>query len=152
MPTAQAEVRISNQQQLRAAIDQIGFLKELEDQRGKPLKDAVKNHMSAAEKDDFDAEYFDAKLVHGTVQTVDPARFFRLWKRGVIKDADFLACITVQRGKANEFMSDRDLDAISDARDTTSLRVTRKKGVEVKLVDALKGVADGIDTDDGAGA
>jgi hypothetical protein len=127
-------------------IDRIGFASELQKQYVDDVKSAVKSDMLERETTLAEGDYFEARLVAGgTVGTIDPRKFHRLIDRGSLKLADFLACCRIDRGKAEELVAGKDLDRMSEFRPASpQLRVTRKKGVEIKLVDALKGLGAAI--------
>jgi hypothetical protein len=141
MSTATQDKKIARE----IRVDRIGFANELVKQFADGLKDDVKARMKSEELDVVEGDFFEGKYVQGTVGTVDPVRVFKLIKSGRLKESEFLQCIRVERGKLEEFLSGRDIDALSSfAPSTPQLRVSRKKGVEVKLVDALRGLNQAI--------
>lgn len=128
-------------------IDQIGFVAELQKQYVDNLKDGVKLRMLEGEVKVAEGDFFTATLagVGSTVGTLDPVKVFRLVKSGRLKEAEFLECCRVERGKLEEYVSGKDLDRLSEFKPATpSLRVTRKKGVEITLTDALKGLGSAL--------
>jgi len=81
-----------------------------------------------------------------TSEKIDPVKWFRLFEAGKISRAAFLECLSVQREAAKEYLSVREIDRISTAapQPTLSLKVTRKKGVEILLVDAVRSISQAI--------
>lgn len=108
-------------------VDQIGFCKELERRHADTLIAAVKLKMAAEVVERVEGDYFTGLLVGGTVRTVDPAALLKLLTKEKITVAQFLSAISVQIKPA-----------------TPKLVVARKKGVEILLVDALKGLGTAI--------
>lgn len=121
-------------------VDQIGFVNELQTKYVDPIKKAVKARMLERASQLAAGDFFEGKLVTGgVVGTLDPRKVFRLVKNGKLTESQFLDCVKVERGKLEEFVSGKDLDRMSEFLPATpQLRVTRIKGVEVTLVDAIK--------------
>ena len=123
-------------------VDQIGFVGELQKHFADDLKTAVKAKMSGDGLQHVEGDYFDGLLVDGyDVQTIDPAKFLKLYEDGKIKRAEFLSALKIANKPAAEFLSGKEIDRISTtAAGQSQLRVTRKKGVEIKLTDAVRGL------------
>ncbi|CAN5388734.1 hypothetical protein BH09PLA1_BH09PLA1_25970 [soil metagenome] len=133
-----------------ARVDQIGFVKELDDQYVKDLKTGVKSSMVGKDAVHAEGDFFEATLgAAGTVQTINPVKFYNRFKRGDMSEKDFIRSLkSIDRGVAEEFMSGRDIDTISETREgSRALTVRRKKGVVVKLIEALRGLAASIKDD-----
>jgi hypothetical protein len=139
---SQANATIESQAIARdVRVDRIGFANELSKQFADKLKADVKTRMAEEKLELVEGEYFEGKFVQGTVGTVDPRKVYRLIKSGKLSESQFLECVRVDRGKLEQYLAGKDIDRLSDFSPATpQLRVTRKKGVEVKLVDALKGL------------
>jgi hypothetical protein len=120
-------------------VDYIGLINELVRQFGDDQKSLVKGRMIDQELDVVEGNLFSGKLVKGTVGTIDPAKFYRKVKRGEITEAQFVECISVKRGTAEQYVSGKDLDRMSEfVAATPKLCVTRKPGLELGLVDVVK--------------
>lgn len=133
-----------------ARIDHIGFVTELQKQFVEPLKGDVKGRMLANDAREVQGDFFTAQLagVGSSVGTLDPVKVFRRVKQGLLTEAQFLECCRIERGKLEEYVSGKDLDRMTEfVPATPQLRITRKKGVELKLVDALKGLGSAIKDD-----
>jgi hypothetical protein len=130
---------------MNARIDQLGFVNELVKRFSDPLKDQIKWEMTQAAADRAAGLRFEALLVRGTSSLVDPAKFLQLYERGKLSRAQFVSAIRVQRDAALDALSRDALDAISTATPSSpALRVTRIKGVEIVLIDAVRAIADAI--------
>jgi hypothetical protein len=130
-------------------VDQIGFVGELQKQFVEPLKATLKARMGERQIDVCEGEYFSALLVEGgTLSVVDAGKFVRLYESKSITRAEFLSAIAVRNDPCRAFLSGKELAAISEQTPASpQLRVSRKKGVEVRLVDAVKGIASAIKED-----
>ena len=121
--------------------DQIGFVNELQRLHADRLKSALKCRMLDNELTRVCGDYFEGLLVEGTIGTVDPKKLFKMLQAGEISEKDFLGCVKVNREAALKIVAERDLDKLSTFVDATpSLRVTRIKGVNLELVEALNGL------------
>lgn len=129
-----------------ARVDQIGFANELAKQHIDGLKDAVKTRMLDGEVQLVEGDFFQGLLVAGgTVGTICPRKFHRLLKQGKITEDQFHACISVQRKPAEQYCSGKELDRMSEFKPASPrLVVSRKKGVEPSLVDAIRGLSKAI--------
>jgi hypothetical protein len=122
-------------------VDVIGFAEELAKQFARPERDKLKKAVAAKGLAAVEGDFFRGELrgAGGSIKTISPRRFFDLIKSGRITQKQFLDCISVERGKAEEYLGDRDLDAISDEIPTgPSFWIFRKRGVEPQLVSELE--------------
>lgn len=121
-------------------LDRIGFVAELIEHYQKPLITAVKSGMTAGDR--AEGQLFGGLLAASTTTDVDAEKFVRLWEAGKITRAQFVAAVKVSATAARETLSAQDFARIATVKPgAPSLRVTRLKGVEVALVDAVKEVA-----------
>jgi hypothetical protein len=118
-------------------IDRIGDINELVKQYQKPLIDKIKSSMSSG--DVVIADRFEGLLVTGESTTVDAEGFVKLWEEGKITRAQFVRGIIVSTSEAKKILAEKDLDRISTVKPTApSLRVARRDGVQIEVVDAIK--------------
>jgi hypothetical protein len=130
-------------------VDPMGFIAELQKRHGDNLKTKVKVRMLNDEIDRVAGDFFEGLLVQGQTRTVDPKKMLAKFKAGEVSEKDLLSCLSVRREAALEFMSERELDAISTIGSAQpALRVTRKKGVELELVKAVNGLGESIGRND----
>jgi len=123
-------------------VDQLGFVAELQKQFADDLKTVVKTDMLGADEDRRRGESFEAVLVQGTTQTVNPERWVKLYETGRITRAQFMAALSVRRDHALDALGRDELAKISfQTTNTPALRVSRIKGVQVSLVDAVRSLA-----------
>jgi hypothetical protein len=126
-------------------VDHLGFVNELTKHFADPLKQQIKLRMNERKLDLAEGDFFEGLLVRGESSSIDPAKYLKLFEKGRITRADFLSALSIKRTAATVFLSEKEVDAISDATPATpQLRVSRRKGVEIKLVDAVRGLADAI--------
>lgn len=126
-------------------VDHIGFCNELASKLANDLKSAVKVRMAGEEIDRVRGDYFEGQLVQSTVSTVDPAKLLAMYAKEKITRAQMLSALTVKKEPLAEFLTGAQIDAISESGPgTPQLRITRIKGVELKLVDAVKGLGESI--------
>jgi len=127
-----------------ARLDQIGFASLLEPW-AKDQRTGVKLSMITKGAERATGDCFEGLVYSFTPATIDPAKFFRLFERGGMSRGQFLACLTVKRDEAAEFLSRQAIAAISNEQmPVEALKVSRIKTVEVKLVDAVKRLAEAI--------
>lgn len=126
-------------------VDQIGFCNELEKRYAKTLIASVKLKMAADVVEKVQGDYFEGLLVRAMERTVDPANLLKLLTQKKITVAQFLSAITVQIKPCTAFLSGDQINAMSDSAPATpKLLITRKKGVEILLVDVVKGLGAAI--------
>ena len=120
-------------------VDQLGFVGELTKRHSDPLKTAIKLAMANKAADRCRGDFFAGLLVTPQKSEIDPGAFLRKFEKGEITRAQFVACLTIRRKPAEEYFSGQALDSMSrDLPSTPSLTVTRLKGVEPTLVDAVR--------------
>ena len=126
-------------------VDQLGFASELQKQHVDNLKSAVKVRMDGEGLTRVEGDYFEGLLVPQDVTSIDPAKLLALYAKDKITRAQLLSCLSVKKEPLAVFLTGGQIAAMSETKPgTPQLRVTRKKGVEVKLVDALKKLGDSI--------
>jgi hypothetical protein len=126
-------------------VDHVGFVDELDKHFGKPTREAIKQRMKEGKLDLSEADFFEGLLVESNTSTIDPAKFFNLFCKGRMKKAEFLSAISIGKKAASVFMSQKEIDAISASEPATpKLMISRRKGAEIKLVDAVRGLASAI--------
>jgi hypothetical protein len=133
LPPARRDVR----------VDRIGFAKELDRQYVDDLKDAVKAAHPVGTR--LEGDYFEATVAGTSSTEVAPSGWLRLYEAKAIDRAQFLAGIKVSTTVAKDTLSQRDYKRLATTTEgSPRLNVTRRKGVEVALVDALKGLGTAI--------
>ena len=126
-------------------IDQIGFAGELQKRHVDNLKSAVKVRMTGEGLDLVAGDFFEGRLVATETGVVDPAKLLNLWAKDKITRAQLLSALSVRKEPLAEFLSRGEIEAMSTtAAGSPQLRVTRIKGVELKLVDAVKGLGESL--------
>ena len=76
--------------------------------------------------------------MNGTIQAPDADLFLTMYEQGQITRAQLVASITIKRDAALEFVSREALADISHTKPMPAqLRITRKKGIEPSLVQAI---------------
>jgi hypothetical protein len=117
-------------------IDQIGFANELVKHYVDPLKDAVKSAHEAGTS--LEGDFFTARIDAADKTTVDARRWFKLFSDGEMTRDQFLDAITVSTTDARRVLGEK---AFEKASTTVAagdrLTVTRKKGAEIGLVQAV---------------
>ena len=127
-------------------IDQMGFVAELVKHHADVLKTKVKVRMLEDETHRVTGDFFEGLLVKGKTRTLDPKKLFKLVKSKQITEEQFLGAVTVKLPAAEQLLSGNEMAKLCDEADASpSLRVTRCKGVELKLVDVVQGLAKSID-------
>lgn len=120
-------------------VDQIGYVDEVKKQYADDLKTAVKSHMLEDELVRVTGDAFEGLLVQGRERTVPPAKLLRMYEQKKITKAQFLACMKVGNEAADKLLGKAAVARMSKFEDAPpKLCVTRIKGVEITLVDALK--------------
>lgn len=130
-------------------VDAIGFAEELVKHVAKPGREKVKADALGKQLRAVEGDFFRGEIrgLDGTIKTISARKFLAQVKTesnptGRITMKQFLDCITVRRGEAEEFFGDRDLDEMSDEVPASpSLTIFRKKGVEPKLLEELRSLA-----------
>lgn len=125
-------------------VDQIGYVAELVKQFADPAKAALKLRMAQREIDLAEGSKFQALLVAGvSIGVVDPARLLKLYETKQITRQQFLSAITVRNEPCRQFLSRDAIDAISAQKPAEPrLTVSRRKGVEISLVEAVRELAE----------
>jgi hypothetical protein len=123
-------------------VDQIGFVAELQKLYADHLKTLVKDRMGRESIARVEGDFYEGLLISGgSVSVADPAKFLRLYESKRITRKEFLSALAVRNEPAKQFLSLDELDAISERQPASpALRVSKKKQVEVKLVDAVKSI------------
>jgi hypothetical protein len=126
-------------------VDRIGFVNELVKNYADALKTGVKVAMLDKSAERAAGDYFDALLVQGSTRTIDPKDLYKLLKSGAINEKQFCSAVTVKLDACGEFLSRDQIARLADERPSSpQLRITRKKGVSIGLVEAIKAVSDAI--------
>jgi hypothetical protein len=125
--------------------DHVGFSNEIGKSFADPIKTAVKARMEADALDIVEGDFFEGLLVTGTRGMIDPAKVFRLIKKGELTESQFLECISVNREKLSEYLGGKEVDRLSDFTPASpQLRITRRKGVEVTLANAIRTIGSNL--------
>lgn len=123
-------------------VDQIGFVNELVSQHANNLKTALKVRMDNDSIERVRGDVFEGLLVSTFVSTVPPAKLLALYEKDKITRAQFLSALSVRKEPLEAFLSGDEIRRISETTPgNPQLRVNRIKGVELKLVDAVKGLS-----------
>ena len=126
-------------------IDQLGFVAELDKSFADPLRDKVKEDLIAKSIERAAGDSFEGLIVKSDSYTVDAAKFLDLYEAGFISRAQLISAIKVNRTPAQQFLSLEKLASISLVTPATpQLRVSRIKGVEVKLITAVERIAKAV--------
>lgn len=137
-PPPPAELQIVRESRL----DQLGMVNELVKQYFDPLNDAVKKTLKTKGVKHAVADHFEGKLVDASPESIDPGKFLKLYEDGRLKRHELLKCLSIHKKAATEFLSGKEISAISKPlAPFCALYVTRIKGVEIELVDAVKSIA-----------
>jgi hypothetical protein len=124
-------------------VDRIIFVKELIDKYQKPLIDQVKD--GRFDGDRVEGDYAEGLIVETESTVIDIPGFIRLWKKKVISDDQFERAISVSPTEAQKILSENDFKKISTKKPGSKvLKPTRKKGVQIELVEAVKSLSDEI--------
>jgi hypothetical protein len=118
-------------------IDRIGFVNELVKYFADPLKEKVKaDHPGKAL---LTADYFDAIITTPNETHIPLEKWFALFDAGTIDRKQFMEGLKVSTTVAGKVLDEKTFKRVSKtAPGSRQLRITRKKGVEVKLVDAVR--------------
>lgn len=128
-----------------ARVDHVGFCNELVKHFAEPTKVAVKNRLLERELDLAEGDFFEGLLIRTCSSVIDPGKLLRLFEKRQITREQFVSAISVRREAAKDFLPGIELAEISEEMPAiASLRITRRKGVEVKLADALRGLGEVI--------
>lgn len=120
-------------------VDHIGFVKELDKHFASPINDVVKAKLGSEGIDLAVGDFFQGLYLPGYRRMIDPDRFLRLYDKGKITRAQLVSVMTINRKTASEFLSGNALDDLSvPLPDAPSLTITRKKNVELPLVEVIK--------------
>jgi hypothetical protein len=118
-------------------VDRLGFVKELADQYGGPIRDAMKAAMEEGER--VEGDFFEGLLAGSTSTTINKAALLRMYEAKKLTKAEFLDCIEGSVSGAKRRIDPKLLKTLCKTSEgSCSLRIARKKGVQVELVDALK--------------
>lgn len=127
-------------------VDQIGFADRLNKLHVADLRTEVKSSLIEKGMDLVAGDAFVGVLVSSNEKTIDPKKFHGLIKKGVITEKQFFASIRVVNTDAARVLGK---DAAAEVSTVTPasprLVVSPKEGVEVSLVEALKGLAAAAD-------
>jgi hypothetical protein len=123
-------------------VDRIGYAREIVELWAEPMKAEVKAKMLASKLVLVEGDRYQGRLAESAPSTVDPGKFYDLMSFGRISKAEFISAIRVNKEAAGQFLSPKDLDAISTppAVAVVSLTITRIKGIDVPLREAIEGV------------
>jgi hypothetical protein len=124
-----------------ARVDHLGYVNELVSQFANPLKAKVKEDLTKKRIDRAAGDAFECLLVPGSTASIDAEKFLLKWESGKITRAQFLAAISVGKEAALCCLSKDELARISTSKPKASaLNVTKIKGVEVTLVEAVRAI------------
>lgn len=122
-----------------ARIDHIGFVNELDKHFAGPINDAVKLKLVADNIDLAEGDFFQGLYKPGHRSALDVEKFLRLYDKGKITREQFKSILTIRRDPATKFLTGDQLAAMSFALPPApSLTVSRKKNVELPLVEVIK--------------
>lgn len=125
-------------------IDQIGLANELVKLYADPLKDALKEKFGKNQTQRAEGDLFDAILVESESRSIDPEHLLKLFEKKKIDRGQLLSALKVKVDACEEFLSREQVDGIAEKTKTTALRITRKKGVAVALLDCVRGICDAV--------
>lgn len=125
-------------------IDQIGMANELVKLYTEDLKDGVKDSLTKKQADRAEGELFDAILVKSESRSIDADAIIELFVKRKISRQQLCSALKVNVDACEEFLSREVVDGMSTTKATTSLRITRKKGVALVLLDCLRGISAAI--------
>lgn len=127
-------------------VDPIGFVKELQDQHADGLKQAVKGRMEAGDLERVRGDFFEGLLVRPNAAPVDPSDLLRLYERKSITREELCSALSVKKEPLAEFLTQRQIDKLAGEGTpaTPRLCVSRIKGVEVTLVEAMIGLSESL--------
>lgn len=125
-------------------VDRIGYAEDLIDYWAAPMKAALKQRMSAEKFSVVESDRYFGKLSRPTSSTIDAAQFFKLYRDGDITEADFLSCLRISKEAAGEFLSDREIEAMSKqgAAAEPRLTISRRKGIDLPLATIIQGIVE----------
>ena len=144
MPPATAvEKEISRARDVR--VDRVGYAQELVRLWADPIRASVKTKMKEQELDVVEGDRYEGKIAAATTSSIDAAKFFRQFKAGKIKEADFISAIRVSREAAAAFMPPRDLEAITEREPgEPRFTISRKKGIDLPLAAVIAGINEAV--------
>jgi len=122
--------------------DYLGFLDEVWTQWRDPLADGVKSAMKTDEK--VVGDLFQAHRVSGgSTVALDTDLLLGWYDRGLIARKEFLKMISPKLGEAQKVLRESEIKrlVLESRPKEDSLRIARLKGVEVKLIDAIRAVS-----------
>jgi predicted nucleotide-binding protein (sugar kinase/HSP70/actin superfamily) len=125
-------------------IDQIGLVGELKDLYTDGLRDDVKADMSKKGANRAEGDLFDAMLVTAESRSVDTDGLLKLYEKKQITRDQFLSAIKANVSPLGKFLSENDIEKISTKTSSVSLRVARKKGVALVLLDCVRGISEAV--------
>lgn len=123
-------------------IDRIGYVNELVSQFVNDAKTKLKNKFLLSDTKTGEGDQFTATFISGgETLSADPAKLLKMHEAGKITTKQLVSALRVNNEAAAVFLSKEQLRKISTASpQSPTLRITRKKGVQIQLVDALKGL------------
>lgn len=128
-------------------VDRIGFVGELMKQYidgDHGLKAKVKGELEAGQS--AEGDYFVGRLDAAVAAEISASGVYKLHKQGKLSEAELIEMISVKSTVAKEKIDPKTLKRLTRTYEgTPRLTITRKKGVEIKLVDAVRGLSSAID-------
>jgi len=127
-------------------VDRIGYVQDLTRLWAEPMRKDLKARLLDEDLVAVEGDYYEGTLAAPpTLSTVDPLKFFKLYKSGKITEKDFVSAIEVNRKAAAQFILPKDLAAISTTESgEPRFTITRKKGLDVSLATAVANVGNAL--------
>jgi hypothetical protein len=123
-------------------VDRIGLVQELGKLWTDPMKKKVKEDMAAGGLKLVGGDLCEGKLSSSSKSTINPGKFFKWFNDGKISRKDFVACLRVSSSDAAAFLSEREIEQISDAgTESSSLTIVRKKEIDLTLAQVIAEIA-----------
>ncbi len=125
-------------------VDRIGFVQELAKHwiEAKPdgVKARVKMGLEVGEA--VEGDFFFARLDAASETEISVSAVLKLYEQKAISRAELVEMLTVRNEPARKILSPKTIQRISQTfTGSPRLVVARKEGVEVKLADAVRGIA-----------
>jgi hypothetical protein len=127
-----------------ARVDTVGFCNELAKFVADPLELKIKERhqlVKPVTQIRLVGDFFDGLIYGGDKRSIDAAGWLRLYENKEIKRAEFLAGITVSVEKAEKTLAAVEFNRIVSSKPKeSSLKITRRKGAEARIVEVVKGM------------
>lgn len=130
-------------------IDELGVVNELWDHFDDEVKPLVKTHLKEMGAKRGRGEFFEGLLAGGEHpgRAINPAKFLKLFQKGDISRKEFLSALRISIETAGQFLPEKKLNSICDKLPAPepSLTVSRIKGTDFNLLEAVKNIAKSIE-------